>query len=114
MIKSNSLLRGAALALTLAASGFVTVAHAAPGDNNAFGAQQEAVVRQAAATPHVAPLSAMDQAVLASRYQLGENVDFRGAIAPQASSVTAKALSPMERATLDSQFRPGQNTAFVG
>jgi hypothetical protein len=46
------------------------------GQNNDFGAQQDAVVRRAAAAPSSAPLTAAQQNALNKEFRVGQNNDF--------------------------------------
>jgi hypothetical protein len=116
MTKSLSVLRGAALALALGVGGFVTAAYAAPGQNDAFGSQQDAVIRHAAVGGWTgqAP-AATAAAALRAQFRIGENDHFGSAVAPQMSGMTLGAPQAVARLpALYAQFRVGENTAFSG
>jgi hypothetical protein len=53
------------------------------GQNNDFGAQQDAAVRAASAAPAVAPLTAAQRKVVDDAFQVGRNNDFGSGMAQQ-------------------------------
>jgi hypothetical protein len=53
------------------------------GQNNDFGAQQDAAVRAASAAPSATPLTTAQRKVLDDAFQVGRNNDFGGGIAQQ-------------------------------
>lgn len=116
MTKSLSLLRGAALALALGLGGFVTTAYAATGQNDAFGSQQDPIIRHAAIAGWTGEASsATAAATLRAEFRVGANNHFGSAVAPQMSGMVIGApQSVAQLPALYAQFRVGENTAFSG
>ena len=92
MTRFNTLARAATLSLALAFP-IVTIAYA----DDEYGTGHEAVIQQAAASPHSAPLSVAQRDALNDAFKVGQNDAFGGArssqLAPSSESYTGRIAS---------------------